>query len=135
MKPISLVLAIAVAGLLPGAVALTDHLGEPPEPARPDRRPDPRTHRERPIQLELQTMTEGNGLTAPTGARSLPVIPTAFSWWTRTARCGRSTSDRQQADVLNTAGLLVPLILDADERGFLGAAFHPTSRRTGGCTR
>jgi hypothetical protein len=36
-----------------------------------------------------------------------------------------NTASGAKRQVLNTASLLVPLILDADERGFLGVAFHP----------
>ena len=33
--------------------------------------------------------------------------------------------------MLDAAPLLVPLVLDADERGFLGAAFRPTFATSG----
>ncbi len=78
------------------------------------------------IQLELQTVTEGNGLTAPNWGTFAPghpgvlfVVDQDGPLWAVNVANGRKNR------VLDTRSLLVPLILDADERGFLGAAFHP----------
>lgn len=78
------------------------------------------------IQLELETLTEGNGLTAPNWGTFAPGIPDVLfvvdqdgPLWAVDTRTGRKN------EVLDTSSLLVPLILAADERGFLGVAFHP----------
>jgi hypothetical protein len=78
------------------------------------------------IQLELQTVAEGDGLTAPNWGTYAPGIP-GFLFvvdqdgplWAVNTETGSKNR------VLDVGSLLVPLILDADERGFLGAAFHP----------
>ena len=79
-----------------------------------------------PIQLELETLAEGNGLTAPNWGTFAPghpgvlfVVDQDGPLWAVDTATGRKNL------VLDTGSLLVPLILDADERGFLGAAFHP----------
>ena len=78
------------------------------------------------MQMELETLTEGRGLTAPNWGTYAPGIPNVLfvvdqdgPLWAVDTRTGAKQL------VLDTAPLLVPLILDADERGFLGAAFHP----------
>ena len=78
------------------------------------------------IQLELETLAEGDGLTAPNWGTFAPGHPNILFvvdqdgplWAIHT---GTGAKNR----VLDVRSLLVPLILDADERGFLGAAFHP----------
>lgn len=78
------------------------------------------------IQLQLQTLTEGDGLTAPNWGTFAPGLPGFLFvsdqdgplWAVNTETGGKHL-------ILDTAPLLVPLILDADERGFLGVAFHP----------
>src|ERR687889_869273 len=78
------------------------------------------------IQLELETLAEGNGLTAPNWGTFAPghpgvlfVVDQDGPLWAVNTTTGKKNL------VLDTGSLLVPLILDADERGFLGAAFHP----------
>ena len=78
------------------------------------------------IQLELQTVAEGRGITAPNWGTFAPGVP-GFLYvvdqdgplWAIDTKTGKKNM------VLDTGSLLVPLILDADERGFLGVAFHP----------
>jgi glucose/arabinose dehydrogenase len=84
------------------------------------------------IQLELETLAEGNGLTAPNWGTFAPghpgvlfVVDQDGPLWAVSTTTGRKNR------VLDTRSLLVPLILDADERGFLGAAFHPGFARNG----
>lgn len=78
------------------------------------------------IQLELQTIAEGDGLTAPNWGTYAPgiadvlfVVDQDGPLWAVNTETGAKSR------VLDVGSLLVPLILDADERGFLGAAFHP----------
>lgn len=78
------------------------------------------------LQFELQTVTEGVGLTAPNWGTYAPGIPDFLfvvdqdgPLWAVNTETGSKNR------VLDVGSLLVPLILDADERGFLGAAFHP----------
>jgi hypothetical protein len=79
------------------------------------------------IQAQLQTVAEGNGLTAPNWGTFAPdpdqpntlyVVDQDGPLWAVDVRSGA------KALCLNTRDLLVPLI-PGDERGFLGAAFHP----------
>ena len=77
------------------------------------------------IQLKLQTLTEGDGLTAPNWGTFAPGVPhTLFvddqdgPLWAVDTRSGAKHK------VLDTSSLLVPLF-PGDERGFLGVAFHP----------
>ena len=99
---------------------------DPPNPAVPIDNPIPGHVENGAIQLKLQTLTEGSGLTAPNWGTFAPGVPGYLyvvdqdgPLWAVNAATGA------KREVLNTASLLVPLILDADERGFLGAAFHP----------
>lgn len=85
-----------------------------------------------PVRLELETLVEGNGLTAPNWGTFAPghrnvlfVVDQDGPLWAIDVRTGA------MAKTLDTASLLVPLILEADERGFLGAAFHPGFRTNG----
>lgn len=78
------------------------------------------------IQLELQTVVEGDGLTAPNWGTYAPgiddflfIVDQDGPLWAVNTETGSKNR------VLDVGSLLVPLILDADERGFLGAAFHP----------
>ena len=78
------------------------------------------------LQLELQTITEGDGLTAPNWGTYAPgiegilfVVDQDGPLWAVDIETGSKNR------VLDVGSLLVPLILDADERGFLGVAFHP----------
>jgi hypothetical protein len=77
------------------------------------------------IQVQLQTLAEGNGLTAPNWGTFAPGQPETLyvvdqdgPFWAVNVRSGA------KALCLNTRDLLVPLV-PGDERGFLGAAFHP----------
>lgn len=84
------------------------------------------------IQLELETLAEGRGLTAPNWGTFAPGIDGVLFvvdqdgplWAVATATGAKN-------EVLDAGSLLVPLILEADERGFLGAAFHPNFASNG----
>jgi glucose/arabinose dehydrogenase len=76
------------------------------------------------IQVELQTVSEG--LTAPNWGTSVPGVPGVLFVVDQDGPLWAvDTNSGAKNVVLNTADLLVPLILDADERGFLGVAFAP----------
>jgi glucose/arabinose dehydrogenase len=99
---------------------------DPPPAVAPIDDPIPGHIADGAIQLQLETLTEGAGLTAPNWGTSAPGVP-GFLFvvdqdgplWAVNTRTGAKNR------VLDTSSLLVPLILDADERGFLGVAFHP----------
>ncbi len=119
---VSMVLALSAAGLGTGANAL--YAGH--EPVEPIDDPIPGHIDEGRIQLELETVAEGKGLTAPNWGTYAPGIPDVLfvvdqdgPLWAVNTKTGKKKL------VLSTADLLVPLILEADERGFLGLAFHP----------
>jgi hypothetical protein len=83
------------------------------------------------IQMELETLAEGDGLTAPNWGTFAPGQPDTLyvsdqdgPLWAVDTVTGR------KALCLNTRPLLVPLI-PGDERGFLGVAFHPTFTTSG----
>ena len=83
------------------------------------------------IQVELQTISEGNGLTAPNWGTFAPGQPNTLyvvdqdgPFWAVDVRSGA------KALCMNTRELLVPLF-PGDERGFLGAAFHPQFQANG----
>lgn len=84
------------------------------------------------IQLELQTVAEGAGLTAPNWGTYAPGLP-AFLFvvdqdgplWAVDTRTGAKNL------FLDTSSLLVPIVREFDERGFLGAAFSPDYAETG----
>src|SRR3712207_5049660 len=108
---------IAAAALLltSGVSANADHLDDPPNPATPIDDPIPGHIEDGAIQIELQTVTEG--LTAPNWGTFAPGVPDVLyvvdqdgPLWAVNTRTGAKRV------VLNTAPLLVPLILDADER-------------------
>lgn len=119
-----LVLGLGLATPFTGAVA--SHLDEPPNPQEPIDDPIPGHIDDGRLQMELQTLTEGRGLTAPNWGTFAPGVPNVLfvvdqdgPLWAIDTRTGAKKK------VLDTAPLLVPLLLDADERGFLGTAFHP----------
>jgi len=77
------------------------------------------------VQLKLQTLTKGNGLTAPNWGTFAPGVPNTLfvddqdgPLWAVDTRSGAKHK------ILDTSSLLVPLF-PGDERGFLGVAFHP----------
>jgi glucose/arabinose dehydrogenase len=118
----SLVVALTTAGLVgvTGASASDDALPEPIDDPIPGHIDDGA------IQLELETLTEGRGLTAPNWGTYAPGVPNVLfvvdqdgPLWAINTTTGKKNM------VLDVGELLVPLILDADERGFLGLAFHP----------
>lgn len=83
------------------------------------------------IQVQLQTISEGNGLTAPNWGTFAPGQPNTLyvvdqdgPFWAVDVR------DGAKALCMNTRDLLVPLF-PGDERGFLGAAFHPQFQANG----
>lgn len=82
------------------------------------------------LQMEMETLAEGRGLTAPNWGTYAPGQPNVLyvvdqdgPFWAIDVRSGAKTL------CLNTRPLLVPLGAFGpdtyDERGFLGAAFHP----------
>lgn len=92
--------------------------------------------RDGPIQAELQTVAEGNGLTAPNWGTFAPGQPATLyvvdqdgPLWAVDVNTGA------KAMCLNTRDLLVPIGAFGpgtyDERGFLGAAFHPAFMTNG----
>lgn len=119
-------LACALALATGGGSATASHLDDPPSPQEPVDDPIPGHIDDGRIQLELETLTEGRGLTAPNWGTFAPGVPDVLfvvdqdgPLWAVSTRTGAKNQ------VLDTSSLLVPLILEADERGFLGAAFHP----------
>lgn len=131
MKRTSLLAAIVVGMFIPGTAALTHHLRQPANPLVPIDDPIPGHIEDGAIQLELETLAEGNGLTAPNWGTFAPGQPNTLyvvdqdgPLWAIDIATGR------KALCLNTRPLLVPLI-PGDERGFLGLAFHPTYAVTG----
>lgn len=120
----ALCLTLALAGA--GGSATASHLDDPPSRGTPIDDPIPGHVDDGRIQMQLQTVTEGQGLTAPNWGTFAPgiadvlfVVDQDGPLWAVNTTTGAKNL------VLDTAPLLVPLILDADERGFLGAAFHP----------
>ncbi|HEX2076010.1 MAG TPA: PQQ-dependent sugar dehydrogenase [Geodermatophilus sp.] len=121
----------AVVGIAAATVLLTSgvgvnasHLDDPPNPATPIDDPIPGHIADGAIQLELQTVSEG--LTAPNWGTFAPGVPgVLFVVDQNGPLWAVDTETGAKSVVLDTAPLLVPLILDADERGFLGVAFHP----------
>jgi glucose/arabinose dehydrogenase len=119
------VAAVAALTLAWPAAAVAGHLDDA-RPGEPIDDPIPGHVENGAIQLELETLAEGDGLTAPNWGTFAPGVPGRLfvvdqdgPMWAVNTTTGAKRS------VLDTASLLVPLILDADERGFLGAAFHP----------
>jgi glucose/arabinose dehydrogenase len=120
----ALALALAVVGA--GASATASHLDDPPDRRTPIDDPIPGHVQNGRIQLKLQTLTEGRGLTAPNWGTYAPGVPGVLFVVDQDGPLWAvDTTTGAKNRVLDTAPLLVPLILDADERGFLGAAFHP----------
>lgn len=116
---------LILASVLVGSVGSAS-AGDPPGPATPIGDPIPGHIADGAIQLKLQTVAEGTGLTAPNWGTYAPGVPGyLFVVDQDGPMWAVNTATGQKNEVLNTAPLLVPLILDADERGFLGAAFHP----------
>jgi glucose/arabinose dehydrogenase len=112
--------------------AQADHLDDPPNPATPIDDPIPGHIDDGALQMELQTLAEGRGLTAPNWGTFAPGIPGVLFVVDQDGPLWAvNTTTGAKRLVLDTAPLLVPLILDADERGFLGVAFHPTFATTG----
>ncbi|HEV3486397.1 MAG TPA: hypothetical protein VG106_13385, partial [Vicinamibacterales bacterium] len=106
------------------------HLDDPPNPLVPIQDPIPGHIENGRIQLELETLAEGNGLTAPNWGTFAPGQPDVLyvvdqdgPLWAIDVNTGAKTV------CLNTRPFLVPLGAFGpgtfDERGFLGAAFHP----------
>ena len=77
------------------------------------------------VQLKLQTLTEGRGLTAPNWGTFAPGVPhTLFVDDQDGPLWAVDTGTGAKHKILDTSSLLVPLF-PGDERGFLGVAFHP----------
>src|SRR3712207_2334137 len=114
----------AVLGVAAALVLTAGQLAASAAPGEPIDDPIPGHIRDGAIQLELQTVSEG--LTAPNWGTWAPGVPgVLFVVDQNGPLWAVDTTTGAKEVVLNTADLLVPLILDADERGFLGAAFHP----------
>lgn len=117
---IALIVGLVSAGTLGLATA------SEPRATRPIDNPIPGHIDNGAIQLQLQTLADGEGMTAPNWGTFAPGVPkTLFVSDQDGPLWAISTDTGRKHQVLNTAPLLVPLILDADERGFLGVAFHP----------
>jgi len=122
--------------LIAAPAAFTNHLDDPPNPNEPIDDPIPGHVENGAIQLQMQTLTEGNGLTAPNWGTFAPgqpnnlyVVDQDGPLWTINTNTGAKTM------FLNTRNLLVPLGAFGpgtfDERGFLGVAFHPDYETNG----
>ena len=129
----SLVLVACGGGSSPSAPDLQARGGSGPgnTALRPIDDPIPGGIRNGQIQLELQTVAEGKGLTAPNWGTSAPgqpgtlyVVDQDGPFWAVQLATGA------KALCMTTRDLLVPLI-PGDERGFLGAAFHPNFQSNG----
>lgn len=137
-----------IAGILPTLALLlvaagpsfgqspANHLGEPPDRNTPIDDPIPGHIERGAIQVQLETLTEGNGLTAPNWGTFAPGQPNVLyvvdqdgPLWAINVTTGTKSV------FLNTRPLLVPLGAFGprtfDERGFLGVAFHPDYRTNG----
>src|SRR5215210_7018775 len=124
-------LALACAGvLLTAGTAAASHLDDPPSPLVPIDDPIPGHVENSQLQLQLETLADGAGLTAPNWGTWAPgqsnrlfVVDQDGPLWAINTRTGAKTV------FLNTRGLLVPLGAFGpgtfDERGFLGVAFNP----------
>jgi glucose/arabinose dehydrogenase len=83
------------------------------------------------IQLKLQTVAEGDGLTAPNWGTFAPGQPqTLYVADQDGPLWAVDVSSGAKALCMNTRDLLVPLF-PGDERGFLGVAFHPQFQANG----
>jgi len=113
-----------------GSTATADHLDDPARPSVPIDDPIPGHIEDAGLQVELQTVAEGHGLTAPNWGTFAPGHPNVLfvvdqdgPLWAINTRTGAKHR------FLDTRDLLVPLGARGpgtfDERGFLGAAFHP----------
>lgn len=117
--------AIAFSLVVAGSAGVAS-AGTPPPGHEPINDPIPGHIDDGALQLELQTVAEGDGLTAPNWGTFAPgiedvlfVVDQDGPLWAVNTETGSKNR------VLDVGSLLVPLILEADERGFLGAAFHP----------
>lgn len=124
------VLVLGVSG--PTALAKSSDAPPPPGKAEPIDDPIHGHVEDGALQMELQTVAEGNGLTAPNWGTFAPgvedvlfVVDQDGPLWAIDTDTGR------KHQVIDTGDLLVPLILAADERGFLGLAFHPGFQSNG----
>ena len=126
---LAVVVALVLAGS--GGPAVASHLDRP-DRTEPIGDPIPGHIADGALQMELETLTEGAGLTAPNWGTFAPGLPGVLFVVDQDGPLWAvSTTTGAKRLVLNTAELLVPLILDADERGFLGAAFHPAYATNG----
>lgn len=118
---ISVIFSLVIAGSVGTATA-----GHSPGPVAPIDDPIDGHIDDGAIQMELQTVTEGKGLTAPNWGTYAPGVPGVLFVVDQDGPLWAvDTENGAKNKVLDTGSLLVPLILDADERGFLGVAFHP----------
>jgi glucose/arabinose dehydrogenase len=130
----TVVAALATALSVVGAagIATASHLDDPPRPTEPIDDPIPGHIEDGAVQVELETLTEGAGLTAPNWGTFAPGHPNVLfvvdqdgPLWAVDTRTGRKSR------YLDTSQLLVPLSPEGDERGFLGVAFAPDFRTSG----
>lgn len=126
----TVVLGLIVAGALGGAGA-----SDEPDPADRSTPIDDPIHghiADGDLQYELETLSEGDGLTAPNWGTFAPGIADVLFVVDQDGPLWAIDTDTgAKNEVLDTSSLLVPLIPDADERGFLGVAFHPDYASTG----
>lgn len=131
---VALSVTLALAGISSPATA--SHLDDPPSRSTPIDDPIPGHIEDGAVQVELETLTEGAGLTAPNWGTFAPghpgvlfVVDQDGPLWAIDTSTGRKNR------YLDTRRLLVPLGVGGpgtfDERGFLGAAFSPDFLSTG----
>jgi hypothetical protein len=132
-------IALAIVGtFLAAGAAAASHLDDPADPNVPIDEPIPGHIQNAALQLELQTVTDGRGLTAPVWSTFAPapgqqdvlyVVDQDGPLWAVDTDTGAKTV------FLNTRSLLVQLGIAGpdsfDERGFLGLAFHPNYSANG----
>jgi glucose/arabinose dehydrogenase len=125
-----LIALATLALLLSVGLGLPSRADDPPGPTEPIDDPIPGHIERGDIQVQLQTLTQGRGLTAPNWGTFAPGQPNILyvsdqdgPLWAVDINSGAKTV------FLNTRAFLVPLGAFGpgtfDERGFLGVAFHP----------
>ncbi|WP_051479249.1 PQQ-dependent sugar dehydrogenase [Arthrobacter sp. H5] len=123
----SAVFVLAIPASLGGAGA-----SDPPRPLEPIGDPISGHIDEGDIQLELETLAEEDGLTAPNWGTYAPGAPGVLFVVDQVGPLWAiDTESGDKNEILDTAPLLVPLLPEGDERGFLGVAFHPDFESNG----
>lgn len=127
---------LALLVLLMVGSASASHVDEPPNPNEPIDDPIPGPIANGAIQLKLEPLAKGAGLTAPNWGTFAPGQPDVLYVVDQDGPLWAIDVDTGDKTVfLNTRDLLVPLGAFGpgtfDERGFLGVAFHPNYRANG----